>query len=66
MERLAWVPAYDVEPLLSIETKRKLARWAVEKHALLIFGHRHEVEAGYLYPTDRADRFRLEPVELGS
>ena len=65
LERLAWVPAYDVEPLVSIETKRNLARWAVEQHVLLIFEHDPQIAAGYLYPTERPDRFRLEPVELG-
>lgn len=65
MERLSWVPAYDVEPLVSIETKRNLAHWAIERHALLIFAHHPEVAAGYLHPTERPDRFRLEPVEFG-
>jgi len=64
MERLAWVPAYDVEPMVSIETKRNLAQWAVEKQALLIFEHHPEIVAGYLHPTERPDRFRLEPVEM--
>jgi len=66
MERLAWVPAYDVEPLVSIETKRNLARWAIENHVLLIFEHHPEIVAGYLHPTERPDRFRLEPVEIES
>jgi glyoxylase-like metal-dependent hydrolase (beta-lactamase superfamily II) len=64
MERLAWVPAYDVEPMVSIETKRRLAHWAVENHVLLIFEHHPEIQAGYLCPTERPDRFRLEPVEM--
>jgi hypothetical protein len=64
MERLVWVPAYDIEPLTSIESKRSIAHWAIENQVLLIFEHHPEVEAGYLHPTDRADRFRLEPVEL--
>jgi hypothetical protein len=58
------VPAYDVEPLVSIETKRNLARWAVESRALLIFEHHPTVVAGYLHATDRPDRFRLEAVEI--
>lgn len=65
MERLAWVPAYDVEPLVSIETKRNLAHWAIENHILLIFGHHPKILAGYLHPTERPDRFRLEPMEVG-
>ncbi len=64
MERLAWVPAYDVEPMVSIETKRNLAHWAIEKRALLIFEHHPEIVAGYLHPTERPDRFRLEPLEI--
>jgi glyoxylase-like metal-dependent hydrolase (beta-lactamase superfamily II) len=62
IERLAWVPAYDVEPMVSIETKRSMAQWAIEKKALLIFEHHPEIVAGYLHPTERPDRFRLEPV----
>ncbi len=64
MERLSWVPAYDIEPLVTIETKRNLARWAVEKRVLLLFEHHTEIEAGYLHATSRPDRFRLDPVEL--
>lgn len=64
IERLSWVPAYDVEPLVSIETKRNVAHWAIEHHALLIFEHHPEIVAGYLHPTERADRFRLEPVAM--
>ena len=64
MERLSWVPAHDVEPLVSIETKRKLARWALDRRVLLIFGSHPTVEAGYLRVTERPDRFRLEPVAL--
>ncbi|MGD8623279.1 MAG: MBL fold metallo-hydrolase [Anaerolineae bacterium] len=66
MERLAWVPAFDVEPLVSIETKRNLAQWAVENRVLLIFQHHPEVEAGYLHTTERPDRFWLEAVEIGA
>lgn len=64
IERLAWVPADDVEPLVSIETKRNLARWAVEHHVLLIFEHHTQIQAGYLHPTERPDRFRLEPAGM--
>ncbi len=64
IERLSWVPAYDVEPLVSIETKRRLAHWAIENHVLLIFEHHPQIEAGYLHATERPDRFRLEPVAI--
>lgn len=61
IERLAWVPAYDVDPMLSIETKRRIAHWAVEHKVLLIFEHHPDIVAGYLKPAERPDRFRLEP-----
>jgi glyoxylase-like metal-dependent hydrolase (beta-lactamase superfamily II) len=38
MERLAWVPAYDVEPLETIETKRRIRQWALEKCRWAICG----------------------------
>lgn len=64
IERLAWVPAYDLEPMVSIETKRSIARWAVQNRVLLFFEHHPEIVAGYLHATERADRFRLEAVEV--
>jgi glyoxylase-like metal-dependent hydrolase (beta-lactamase superfamily II) len=66
MERLSWVAAYDVEPLVSIETKRSLVHWAIENHVLLIFEHHSEIEAGYLHETERSDRFRLQPIEVNT
>ncbi len=48
MERLAWVSAFDVEPLETIETKRRIRDWALEKDALLIFEHDSRVRMGYL------------------
>lgn len=38
-ERLAWMTAYDVEPLETLETKRRWQKWALETNALLIFPH---------------------------
>ena len=64
MERIEVLAAYDVQPLVNLETKRRLARWAVENRVLLIFDHHPDGMAGYLHPTDRPDRFRLEPVAL--
>lgn len=39
LERLAWIPAFDVEPLETLETKRRMRDWAVDEGALLIFQH---------------------------
>jgi len=38
-ERLGWMTAYDVEPLITLETKRRWQVWALETNALLIFPH---------------------------
>ena len=52
MERLAWISAFDVEPLETIETKRRIRDWALERDALLIFGHDSRVQMGYLREKD--------------
>ncbi len=65
IERLAWISAYDVEPLETLETRRRLAEWAVEEQVLLVFEHHPEIEAGYLHRADQPGRYRLEPVGLG-
>jgi len=64
MERIEVLAAYDIQPLVNLETKRRLARWAVENRVLLIFDHHPDGMAGYLHSTSRPDRFRLEPVAL--
>jgi glyoxylase-like metal-dependent hydrolase (beta-lactamase superfamily II) len=64
MEQLGVTTAYDVQPLVTIETRRRLARWAIENEVLLIFDHHPEIAAGYLHPTKHPDRFRVEPVAL--
>lgn len=64
IEQMDHLTAFDVLPLVTMETKRDLARWAVERGALLLFDHHPEVKAGILHATDTPDRYRLEPVEL--
>ncbi len=59
MERLAWVPAYDVEPLETIETKRRIRQWALENKALLIFDHESQLPMGYLREVD--GKFKVKP-----
>ena len=46
--RLGWMTAYDVEPLITLETKRHWQRWALQHDALLIFPHDHQIPAGRL------------------
>ncbi len=47
-EKLGWMTAYDVEPLQTLEAKRRWQQWALDTGALLIFQHD---------PTRRAGRF---------
>lgn len=48
LERLAWIPAYDVEPLETLETKRRMREWALEENILLIFQHEYLLTMGYM------------------
>lgn len=38
-ERLGWMTAYDLEPMITLETKRAWQAWALETNALLVFPH---------------------------
>ncbi len=46
-ERLGWMTGYDVEPLETLETKRRWQQWALETGALLIFCHDPQRQAGH-------------------
>ncbi len=46
--RLGWMSAYDVEPLVTLETKRRWQQWALDRDALLIFAHDSQIPAGRL------------------
>ncbi len=52
--RLGWMTAYDVEPLVTLETKRHWGRWALEHDALLIFAHDGQLPAGRLARSSEA------------
>jgi len=60
LERLAWVPAFDVEPLVSMETKRVLRDWAWRQNALLFFQHDRAIPAGRL--RVEGENWRVEAV----
>jgi glyoxylase-like metal-dependent hydrolase (beta-lactamase superfamily II) len=62
IERLAWTPAGDVEPLETMETKRAIQQWVLEEEVLLIFEHDPRITAGYL--RRHGDGFEVEPVNL--
>ena len=64
MDRLAWVPAFDLEPMRSIEGKRNLRRQAEEKNALLVFQHDSQVVTGRLRPGPRGAKMEPEITEV--
>lgn len=45
---LSWMTAYDVEPLVTLETKRVWQQWALKHDALLIFTHDPAISVGRL------------------
>lgn len=53
LQRLAWVPSFDILPMQSIETKRRLRHEAIEADALLVFQHDPQVVAGRLVAGKR-------------
>ena len=63
MDRLAWVPSFDLDPMASIEGKRNLRRQAEEKNALLVFQHDGQVVTGRLRPGARGPVVEPEITE---
>ena len=62
-ERLAWMTAFDVEPLVTLETKRRWQGWALETDALLIFPHDAVRPVGRL-TIDENDRPKIQPLDF--
>jgi len=62
-ERLAWMSAFDVEPLVTLESKRRWQKWALETNALLIFPHDATTPAGRLTQDERS-RLAVQPQKL--
>jgi glyoxylase-like metal-dependent hydrolase (beta-lactamase superfamily II) len=58
-ERLSWMTSYDVEPLITLETKRIWQQWAVKHNALLLFQHDPHVRLARLEKSE--DKLRLIP-----
>jgi len=59
---LAWIMAYDLYPLQTLETKRKWMRTIVEDGWIVVFGHDPDVPAATLY--ERENKVAFEPVDL--
>lgn len=53
MNRLAWVPSFDIMPMMSIETKRRLRAEALRRDSLLLFQHDAHVITGRLVEGER-------------
>ncbi len=58
---LPWIMGYDLEPLVSLETKRSLWQKALEQEWLLIFEHDTDVAWGYL----EKDLRTIRPLQSG-
>ncbi len=63
MNRLAWVPAFDIFPITSIETKRRIRQEAFERNTLLVFQHDAQVVTGRLVIGERGPEVKPEITE---
>lgn len=61
--RLPWVTAYDVLPLVTIETKRAWQQWAHAREAVLVSPHDTQTPVGRLVKTDKGF-FDVQPATL--
>ncbi len=59
---LAWIMAYDLYPLQSLETKRKWVPQIVKEGWIVVFGHDPDVAAATLH--EREGKIAVEPVDL--
>lgn len=57
VERPAWIAAFDILPLVSLETKKRLMERAVRERALLVCVHNAFPGVGRLTETDGRRRF---------
>lgn len=64
LENLAWVPAYDLEPMVSIETKRRIREWAYEENVLLIFQHDAVMTLGRIHPDGKQWKVEREATDV--
>ena len=63
MDKLAWTPSFDVLPMTSIETKRRLRDEALHRGTLLLFQHDAQVVTGRLVLGERGPRVQPEITE---
>jgi glyoxylase-like metal-dependent hydrolase (beta-lactamase superfamily II) len=65
MDRLAWVPSYDIYPMTSIETKRTLRQQVQDLDALMVFQHDPQVVTGRLVAGARGPEVKPEITRPG-
>lgn len=59
--KLAWMTAFDVEPLVTLESKRYWQQWVLDREATIIFQHDSKTRAGVLGYDERG-RLEVQPV----
>lgn len=59
-ERIAWMTAYDVEPLRTLDCKRQWQQWALDHDALLIFEHDPKIITGKFHEVN--GKRIIEPI----
>jgi glyoxylase-like metal-dependent hydrolase (beta-lactamase superfamily II) len=57
---LPWIMGYDVEPLVTLETKRRILKRAADENWLLVFEHDATTAWGHLDPAQKAYALRTE------
>lgn len=50
---LPWIMGYDVEPLVTLDTKRRVLEWVERERTLLVFEHDPNIAWGYLAPQEK-------------
>jgi glyoxylase-like metal-dependent hydrolase (beta-lactamase superfamily II) len=60
LERLAWVSAYDLDPMTTIETKRRWQPWLARRQAIIFFQHDPQVAVGTL--AEQNGRYQVTPL----
>ena len=65
MDRLAWVPSYDIYPMTSIETKRALRQEIMATNTLMVFQHDPQVVTGRLIEGERGPMVQAELTREG-
>ena len=64
LERLAWVSAYDLDPMMTIETKRRWQPWLAKRQAIIFFQHDPQVAVGTL--VEQNGRYQVIPLTSDS